>query len=240
MRLRELEDAQDALSQQYQAQVSALDEQYKLKEKDLQDKIRLIDDYLKQEGTINQDALKMIQENNASLYESLLEWNKKYGTGIDQDIISIWEQAIAKVEDYASAVNDIPSGGTPVTWEVGERWMQDDDWKYHHDGINAGPVGGVSLKANEDFIKVLKGEVVVNEPQMEGFINSTFPKMLSSPQVSSINSGGNTEINMPITFSGVAKDILPQIEDILDKAVDKLNRSMQRRGITRRVESFGL
>ena len=201
----------------------------------------MIDNYLKQEGQINQDALDLIQNHSEELYQQLIEWNRQYGTGIDQDIISVWDNAIGKVQEYSAAVAAIPSSPTTdFNIGVGTNDM-DDDWKEHHSGVNAGPVGNKFLKGTEEFIKVLKGEVVVTPDQMNNFVNYKLPSMVSSSSYSTTNNNGGIHIEMPFNVAGsVDASVLPQIEKIVNTAIKQLNKNLISRGFNRRADVFGL
>ena len=245
LRQREIEDALDAAQQQYDITVRQLEDQYAAKEKSLQDQIALIDNYLKQEGQINQDALDLIQNHSEELYQQLIEWNRQYGTGIDQDIISVWDNAIGKVQEYSAAVAAIPLSDQ---WDarydeqpapLSDQW--DERYDEHHSGVNAGPVGNKFLTGTEEFIKVLKGELVVTPDQMNSFVNYKLPSMLSSSSYSTVNNGGDIHITMPLSVGGsLDASTLPQIKGIIEDAVKKLNKNLTSRGFNRRADAFGL
>ena len=95
----------------------------------------------------------------------------------------------------------------------------------HHSGVDSGFVGG--LKTNESFVKAIKGEIIVNEPQMNNFMSNILPKMIKS------GSGGIT-INAPLQIAGnVTQDTLPDLQKMMDKMVKSLNDSLKSRGIIR-------
>jgi TP901 family phage tail tape measure protein len=242
LKLREIEDAQDAAKQEYDILVRSLEDQYNAKEKQLNDQIAAIDAYLAKEGQINQDAMDMIKNHSEELYAQLIQWNKDYGTGIDNDIIAIWEAAIAKVQEYGDAVNALPSSPTTESPYIGTGTNNmDDDWKEHHSGINAGVVGGLRLKSNEEFIKALRGEVYVTPKQADEFMTKNLPRMISSASYTTNNNSGSPQISISFPVAGnLDKTVIPEIEKVVKKAVEQLNKNLLIRGMNRRAESFSL
>jgi TP901 family phage tail tape measure protein len=105
----------------------------------------------------------------------------------------------------------------------------------HHSGVEAGIIGGQGLSSSEQFIKVMKGEVVVNEHQMAGFINKTLPSITNNAI------GGNITVTMPLQVQGnLDASVLPAIDAIVNKAIKKLNDNLQSRGFNRRSDIFAI
>lgn len=110
-----------------------------------------------------------------------------------------------------------------------------------HSGVNAGFVGGKSdSKENEQFAKLLKGEIVINPEQMSGFMNKTLPNLMqSSPNISSNMKGMEIGTLMSFNITGsMDKSILPNIESLANKVVEKLNNNMLLRGTKRSSNLF--
>jgi TP901 family phage tail tape measure protein len=252
LRTRELEDEQRAADEAYEINIRRLEDEYAAKEASLQAKIEQIQNYLDQEGTIINDAMNMIVNKNKETYDQLLEWNKVYGTGINDDVISAWNLAIAAVEAYKLAMADVappPSGGGSEFYgndplfnspSPGNGYQYDPNEDYtnptgRHSGVKTGPVGGrFALKSNEEFAKLLDTELVINADQMNRFMTRTLPQM-----VQNTNNGGNIEINMPIQCAGnLDRSVLPDIDAIVKKAVKQLNDNLSQRGFTRNVSAF--
>jgi len=234
LRLRELEDEQRNADLIYERTIQGLEDEYAARERALQDKIDQIDAYLQQEGNINNEAMRRIADESEKTYQELIEWNKVYGTGISDEIISMWELATAALNEYRGVLSKIEPVSTATIPE--DNYYYGDDYSSrHHSGVNSGFVGKVStLKSNEEFAKLLKGELVVNPRQMDTFMTKTLP------QITNNNIGGNTfDISMPLQiFGSVDKSVLPSIEEIVNKAVKKLNDNMMSRGFSRRADSF--
>jgi len=105
----------------------------------------------------------------------------------------------------------------------------------HHDG---GDFAG-GLKSNEVFAKLMKGELVSTEAQMDNFMKTILPTMISQgPNINNANAG-SINIDMPINVAGnLDKSVLPQLEKIVAQAVKQLNTNLQQRGYKRSVDQF--
>jgi len=255
LRQQALDDEQEKAQQRYEIIVKGLDDQTAAQEEALRKQIAAVDDYLKQEGTIRNDAMAMIEDKNSNLYSQLLDWNKKYGTGINDDITSMWKTAMDAVKEYADAINSIPN--TRQLFNQGESdslsnsnniVLETDDGNratlgMHHSGIDSGFVGGNSrLKSNEEFAKLIKGEIVVNPEQMDNFMKKVLPETMSSNPKTENNGIKGLEVGnlMNIVVNGsLDSSVLPDIEKISQKVMGEINKIMLGRGISRRADAFG-
>lgn len=104
----------------------------------------------------------------------------------------------------------------------------------HHDGDFAG-----NLQSNEVFARLLKGEYVATEGQMNNFLKNVLPKMMNIPTGTSINEKiGDTSIQIHINVEGsLDKSVLPDLKSSLLKEV---NKAMQKRGVRRSAGSFSI
>jgi hypothetical protein len=107
-----------------------------------------------------------------------------------------------------------------------------------HSGIDTGFVGG--LKSNEEFAKLLDGELVVNKSQMDNFMNKVLPSVMNQPQTSNNSFGGVTFENLlNLTVQGnMDSSVIPDIEKIANYAVDKFNKVLRDQGILRNANAF--
>ena len=94
----------------YDIQIQALDDEYDAYEETMDAKIEVLQDYLDQEGTITSDAIALLQAKTDTFYQSLIEWNRLYGSGIDSDVIDKWAIASNSVNEYASTAGNALSG----------------------------------------------------------------------------------------------------------------------------------
>lgn len=94
----------------------------------------------------------------------------------------------------------------------------------HHDGGFVGNM--VALKSNEEFAKLLNGELVVTPQQMDSFMKTILPSMLA------YDGNGKAVINnnsplVEIKCGNVDKETLPQLKSLVDQAVAQIEKSMQ-------------
>jgi TP901 family phage tail tape measure protein len=184
-----------------------------------------------------------LQEQLAKEQQELHEAQRERSIEIQKEALdSQYEQFKAKIESMLDAIENINATSvkdfaTQLAKILETQYNKAAPVKttpVHHTGVDAGFVGDKSsMKSNEQFIKVLKGEVVVNPQQMDKFMTKTLPQITQA-------GGGDIEINMPINVAGnLDKTVLPDIERLVEKTFRKLNDSLMNRGYTRRAESFG-
>lgn len=108
-----------------------------------------------------------------------------------------------------------------------------------HSGAEKGVVGGsssTSLKSGELFAKLMKGEVVTNGEQIDNFMNKTLPQLASG---SSSYANGDISVSMPISVAGnLDKSVIPDLDKIANRVLDKINEAMGSRGWNRRADLF--
>lgn len=107
----------------------------------------------------------------------------------------------------------------------------------HHTGGFIGDYS--SLKSNEEFAKLLRGEFVSTPAQMDRFIKQTLPNIANR------NSGGDNIINSPlitVECGKVNKDTMPEFKQTLNDAVElvakKLDSALSRTGHRRGTNKF--
>ena len=245
MMLRRLEDEEYLAQRQYELTVQNLEAEFDARKAALEEQISQIDEYLSQEGTMRRDAMEMIKNDNGTLMQSLIDWNRLYGDGLDETIIKMWDAAIMKVKEFAAEVSKVP---TPPIFGHSEGEMIPDPFSgvrgeigEHHEGVNSGFVGGkAKLKSNEKFAKLLDEELLVTPSQMDSFMNKLLPSMFSNASTSPLNNGStNVEKLFDINVAGnLDKSVLPDIERIADRAIEKLNDVMKQRGYKRNVNQY--
>ena len=84
-----LDSALDALDNAYDAQKAQIDAEMTALEEKLNDP-----------GALYNQALTEIKSNTGNLYKEMLEFNKKYGTGKDDDVKDIYEEAYKALQEY--------------------------------------------------------------------------------------------------------------------------------------------
>ena len=162
-----------------------------------------------------------------ALKEQILKW-LAVGVSIGK--------AIELAKDYAEAING-PMGAvtySPSDWSKvskGEWEAKPVIYKEHTGGLiekhHSGNFAG-GLESNEVFAKLLKGEFVATEGQMDNFLSRTMPNIVSRAV------GGNVNLSMPITVEGnMDESVLPSIEKIANKVIREINKTMVIRGSVR-------
>lgn len=331
----ELEDYQ--FEQSIDKQQEALDKEYEQFEENINKQIDAIDDYLDKEGQLRQDAINLISKNQKELYNKLIQWNREYGTGIDEDITKAWEIATDAMAEFNNGQLDVldtldlieqkmkainqemdninNNGGfdyigstddfydspddmnKPTQKPQGEEYQNlideiapqmnrnSDAWKnaseeerkrleaenerlakkigawkgsdsrwyvtkkgydkpvalkdlypeYHTGGI----VGGQpKLKSTEEFAKLLKGEVIVTQQQMEKFMRVTLPN------ITNVNTPTNGEVKIEKLFDlnvegNLDSSVMPRLEELTKqlapKIADILNQSIFNRGFKKPI-----
>lgn len=109
-----------------------------------------------------------------------------------------------------------------------------------HTGVETGFVKG--LKSNEEFAKLMAGELVINPEQMNNFMRKTLPNMTGMVSAESKNNNGfSIEKLLNITVNGnLDKTVLPDLEKLANTVVEKINKSMLNRGYVRLSSSTGI
>lgn len=98
----------------------------------------------------------------------------------------------------------------------------------HHAGNFAG-----NLNSNEVFAKLLKGEYVATEGQMDKFLRQTMPA-ITNAAVNKSAPGASISVNMPITVEGnLDKEVIPDIDKIADKVVNTITKTLTKKGYIR-------
>lgn len=92
---------------------------------------------------------------------------------------------------------------------------------YHSGGF----VGDfVSLKSNEEFAKLLNGELVATPKQMDDFMKQILPDMLNYKGGYTVN---NNSPLVEIKCDTITKEALPELKKIVDLAVQKIEKNME-------------
>ena len=92
-----------------------LDEQQAAQEAQIQAQMDALDEKLNDPHALFNQALEDIKNNTAELYQQFIEYNRKHGTGNDQDIADMWEEAYKADLEY----QDTHNGEHPDGIEIG-------------------------------------------------------------------------------------------------------------------------
>lgn len=83
-----------------------LDKMYEQQEAQLQSEMDALDEKLNDPNALYNQALKDIQNNTLALYEEMLRYNNKYGTGNAQDIYDMWTAADDALDAYFRTIGE--------------------------------------------------------------------------------------------------------------------------------------
>lgn len=147
------------------------------------------------------------------------------------------ERAVFKYKNKLYAMTD---GGNHVIELKDRKGLIGDQLQYLKDKITeytgiqfhqGGFVGDLmSLKSNEQFAKLLKGEFVSTPAQMDNFMKNILPNVMSYSNGAMIN---NNSPLITIQCGTIDDGTLPKLSDMVDAAVAKIERNMEN-ALTRR------
>lgn len=314
------------------------DEELEKLEKLYNDQIKELDDFLKSEGKVRDQAMKLLENKSSALYDRLSKYAYEHTSMLEAELLETWETGYEALEKYGEgqesvlglmenmitkarqlakelkAVQDstwqdyaekdnLEIGKDPnsnisvereqagakrdkiiqqmlsnsAAWfgaskeeqarlakENEELAKQIGAWKsttgansgkwfvkindkayeikdaigVRHTGIETGFVGGKPLlKSNEEFNKLLKGELVINADQMDTFMTQHLPNMLTQRS----NGEQNVVIEklVDLQIDTVDATTLPQLKSMLKTEIPKvLDGILSRNGIKARGVSL--
>ena len=259
-----LEEEKKAHEAMIKAKEKQLEEYEKQQTKSLENQKKELEKNLNNQEYLHNATLKKIAEDNGSLYEELNTYNKKYGDGINNSIISMWNAAtravnrykiaatatgiadeVAKaVQGYASGTMNLPYSGIVQTDERGYEIKLNRKSGNNYEFMNSGSV----ILPNDFTSKIM---TFVANP--ESYIRHILPNGASNvgtmvqENVSNIVNNSNTPVEFnyspQYTITGDSpEDIAKQIDKIaqrnIDKAFDKLNAALRKNGMGRRINQM--
>ena len=83
-------------------QKKALDNEYNQFKDSTDKRIKVIEDYLRHEGQIRIDAMKLIENRSQEFYNNLMRWNIDYGDGMASTVINTWNKAYSALNRFNS------------------------------------------------------------------------------------------------------------------------------------------
>jgi len=126
-----------------------------------------------------------------------------------------------------------PNRPTNVVQIRHEGGIVEDTKKYHQGKAFVG-----NLKTNEEFAKLMQGEYVSSEKQMDMFMRKTLPSLMERPSIVNSSSLGDTVINLAVNVSGsLDSSVLPELKTSVLKEV---NEALRIRGIKRNASSVSI
>lgn len=89
-KLTALEQEQKEFKRNIEDRKKATEEEYDNEIKKIEEKIDAVSDAMEKEGELVQEAIRRIEEDATGTYEALLEWNSKYGSGINESLFPLY------------------------------------------------------------------------------------------------------------------------------------------------------
>lgn len=197
-----------------------LDYQKELKEKqnnvaDLQTRLKLAQ---LDKSASGQAKVRELQEELDEAQEELSEYTLEHAIeDIQNELDNEYDEYSKLIGEKTQAITDAINKAPKMTAEELRQYLKagGETPKYHSGGF----VGNFTpLKSNEEFAKLLNGELVVTPVQMSNFMNKTLPSIASG-------TSGVVNYNSPlitIQCDSVTKDSLPGLEKIVNSAVKKI------------------
>ena len=112
---QELQEAQkdlDDFERQHALSVAEdeLDAMYSIQEAAINARMAQLNERLDDPKALYEQALLDVQNNTVALYEEMIAFNNKYGSGIKQDIVDMWENAYISLRKYAELYGTLYNG----------------------------------------------------------------------------------------------------------------------------------
>lgn len=107
----ELKDAEKELSDfekdhALESATDLLDKMYEQQESQMQSEMDALEERLNDPNALYNQALRDIQNNTLALYEEMIKYNNKYGSGNPDDIFNMWYEADKSLDAYFKAMGE--------------------------------------------------------------------------------------------------------------------------------------
>lgn len=259
-----LEEEKKAHEAMIKAKEKQLEEYEKQQTKSLEKQKKELEKNLNNQEYLHNATLKKIAEDNGSLYEELNTYNKKYGDGINNSIISMWNAAtravnrykiaatatgiadeVAKaVQGYASGTMNLPYSGIVQTDERGYEIKLNRKSGNNYEFMNSG-----SVILPNDFTSKIMAFVADPERYVQHVLpngNSNIGSVVQENINNVVNNNPvevrNETVNNYNITGDSPEDIARQIDKIskknIDNAFDKLNAALRKNGMGRRINQM--
>ena len=259
-----LEEEKKAHEAATKAKEKMLEEYEKKQTQSLENQKKELEKNLNNQEYLRNATLKKIAEDNSSLYEELNTYNKKYGDGINNSIISMWNAAtravnrykiaatatgiadeVAKaVQGYASGTMNLPYSGIVQTDERGYEIKLNRKSGNNYEFMNSG-----SVILPNDFTSKIMAFVADPERYVQHVLpngNSNIGSVVQENINNVVNNNPvevrNETVNNYNITGDSPEDIARQIDKIskknIDNVFDKLNAALRKNGMGRRINQM--
>ena len=114
--------------------LNALDEELQSFKDEKQEELDEISDYLSKEGQIRSDAMKRIEREGKSMYDSLKKYNSEYGSLAESELEELWKTATTSVNGYIDSNKSLLEIMKDITLEINkqtnlQKTLGTDNWQ---------------------------------------------------------------------------------------------------------------
>lgn len=102
-----LAEQKDQTQAYYDAQLASLQRNYEADRASREQRKAELDKQINDTAALRKQAIELIQGKSDEFYQRLLEWNRKYGTGVDADVIMKWNNAYKALETFGGKQFDV-------------------------------------------------------------------------------------------------------------------------------------
>ena len=233
-------------SAQGQARVRELESQLKQAQEDLDDYVleRAIETLCEEMDSEYDQYKKFIGEELKRIEEAIENAAEKFKNENgpveknDETIAGVVSGAVAGANAALSAQNNkkaTSGSGGRINGGVTRKEFYEVSL-YHSGGL----VGDARVKNNEEFARLMKGELVATPAQMESFMSKTLPALLQ-------NKSSGATYNAPlieIQCDSITKDALPELKKMVNEAVkdlkSEIDSAFSRTGYRKPVNKFSI
>lgn len=167
-------------------------------------------------------ATRELESELTEAQEDLAEFNLDHAIEkLTTQLSDEYDEYKSFIDEQINAIEDAINNAASMTSDALREALKDGiPYEKHHTGGFVG--GSATLQNNEEFAKLLKGELVVTPKQMSNFMGKTLPALEGG-------NGTNVVYQAPlitIQCENVNKDTLPELQKVVDKAVKKVKEEI--------------
>lgn len=239
-----------------ESEIAKLDAQQKVEDGKIDAKIKEIDNKLGNQYTLINATYTRMNGMNKALYDDLIAWNNKYGTGIQNDITGQWKKAYDAVRAYNGELSAL-GAITSISTKINVKGYASGTSSLPYSGIVEHSEQGAELILNAarnggNYAMLNKGSPIFTAEQtnnlkafmakpsefiMKALGNNVSSKMTGTVKASVVTNNNPTAVTINNDFvingtdpSGIADEIKKIMPKITDSAVDKINKTIFRNG----------
>lgn len=239
-----------------EAEIAKLDAQQKVEDGKIDAKIKEIDNKLGNQYTLITATYTRMNGMNKALYDDLIAWNNKYGTGIQNDITGQWKKAYDAVRAYNGELSAL-GAITSISTKINVKGYASGTSSLPYSGIVEHSEQGAELilnaaKGSRSYAMLNSGSAIFTAEQtaklkefmarpsefLKNALNNNVGNNVGATIKASVMTN-NTPISLNVSNefningndgSSIAEEIKKIMPKITDSAVDKINKTIFRNG----------